>query len=459
MAIDLAGRTTAEWKSLDAAHFLHPFTDHKQLHQETSRIITRADGMYLWDSEGHKILDGMAGLWCTAVGYGRKELAEAAATQMQQLPYYNAFFKTATMPAIELAARLTKLVGRDMNHVFYATSGSEAVDTIIRLSRHYWSLKGQPSKKYIISRTHGYHGSTVAGASCGGMPDMHRQAGDLPYFSQVMPPYWYGLGGDLEPAEFGRLAAKALEDRIIELGAENVAAFIGEPIQGAGGVIIPPDSYWPEVQRICREHDILLIADEVICGFGRTGQWFGSQTFNIKPDLMSLAKGLTSGYIPLSAVMVGDRVATTLIEEGGEFNHGFTYSGHPVACAVALANLDIIEREQLVPHAATQGATLFAKLQDTLGDHPLVGEVRMTGLIGAIELVQNKATRQFFPSSLGVGTRCRNNCFGNNLVMRAVRDTMVFSPPLIINDAQIDEFAKLALRAIDVTYTELKHSL
>jgi putrescine aminotransferase len=454
MTIDTA--TTAEWKALDSAHFLHPFTDYKSLKQETSRIITRGEGLYVWDSEGERILDCMAGLWCTAVGYGRRELAQAAFDQIMQLPYYNAFFKTATPPAIELAARLSKLAGPGFQHVFFGTSGSEAVDSIIRLARHYWVLKGQPSKKTIISRKYAYHGSTLAGASAGGMADMHRQGGDLPGFSQVMPPYWYGLGGDLDEESFGRVAAEALEQRILELGPENVAAFIGEPIQGAGGVIIPPDSYWPAVQDICRRYDILLIADEVICGFGRTGQWFGSHTFGIQPDLMSLAKGITSGYIPLSAVMVGDRVAEVLIEEGGEFHHGFTYSGHPVACAVALANLDIIESENLIEHAANQGRKLLAALHAALADHPLVGQIRVTGLIGAIELVRNKDKRQFFDPDLGVGMICRNHCFRSNLVMRAVRDTMVFAPALTIGDEHIDEMVRLITRAIEMTARDVK---
>jgi putrescine aminotransferase len=459
MLNDIASRTTEEWRALDDAHFLHPFTDHKQLHEEHSRIIAKAEGVHLWDTEGNKILDGMAGLWCTAVGYGRDELAQAAARQMRQLPYYNAFFKTATPPAIELSARLAKLVGGSLQHVFYASSGSEAVDTIIRLARHFWILEGKPTKRVVISREWGYHGSTIAGASAGGMVDMHRQAGDMPGFAQVQAPYWYLYGGDLSPEEFGRQAARTLELKIQELGPENVAAFIGEPIQGAGGVIIPPDSYWPEIQRICREYDILLVADEVICGFGRTGQWFGSHTYDIKPDLMSLAKGLTSGYIPLSAVMVGDRVTNSLIEKGGEFYHGFTYSGHPVACAVALANLDIMEQEGLVERAQVQGDKLVGKLKAALADHPLVGEVRGRGLIGAIELVQDKAKRQFYPSKLGVGMICRNHCFKSGLVMRAVRDSMVFAPPLVISDAEVDEFVGLAVKAIDQTHKDIQASL
>ncbi len=453
--IDAHSRTTAEWKALDSAHFLHPFTDHKALHQETARIITRAKGLHIWDSDGARILDCMAGLWCTTVGYGRSELAQAASAQMMELPFYNAFFKTANPAAIELAARLAKLVGLNMNHVFYATSGSEAVDSIIRLVRHYWALKGKSTKKYVISRQYGYHGSTLAGASAGGMVDMHNQAGDLPFFAQVMTPYWYRDGGDMTPDEFGIVAARSLEAKILELGPENVAAFIGEPIQGAGGVIIPPDSYWPEVQRICWEYDILLAADEVICGFGRTGQWFGSHTYGILPDLMSLAKGITSGYVPLSAVMVGDRVADTLIGEGGEFHHGFTYSGHPVSCAVALANLDIIENEGLVERGAAQGAKLVAALRAAIGDHPLVGEIRIKGLVGAIELVRDKARRQFYPSDVGVGMICRKHCLANNLMMRAVRDTMIFSPALTIADAEIAEFVEKITRAVEATHREV----
>ena len=451
-----AKHTTAEWQALDAAHYLHPFTDHKALKAEKSRIITRAEGVYIWDSEGHKILDGMAGLWCVNVGYGRAELADAAARQLRELSFYNSFFKTATPPAIELADRLSSLAGPGFPQVFFANSGSEAIDTIIRMVRQFWSLQGKPGKQTIISRHYAYHGSTIAGAAAGGLVDMHNQGANLPGFSHIIPPYWYGSGGDMAPDDFGRFAAQELEKRILELGPENVAAFFGEPIQGSGGVIIPPESYWPEIQRICRAYDVLLVADEVICGFGRTGHWFGAHRFGFQPDLMAAAKGLTSGYLPLSAVLVGDRVAETLIEKGGEFYHGFTYSGHPASCAVALANLDIIEREGLVERSGVQGALLLQRLKETLGDHPLVGEIRGTGLIGAIELVADKARRRFFPSERGVGMICRNHCFATGLVMRAVRDTMVYAPPLTISDAEIEEFVSLAARAIELTWRDVR---
>jgi putrescine aminotransferase len=297
----------------------------------------------------------------------------------------------------------------------------------------------------------------MAAASLGGMAAMHGQ-GDLPLpgFVHVMPPHWYDYGGDLSPEDFGLKAAKTVEDKILELGADKVAAFIGEPIMGAGGVLVPPDSYWPEVQRICKAHDVLLIADEVICGFGRTGQWFGSDHLGISPDIMSMAKGLTSGYLPLSAVMVGPRVAKALIEDGGEFFHGFTYSGHPVACAVALANIRIIEEEGLVERVRDDtGPYLQGSLRQALADHPLVGEVRGVGLIGAIELVKDRGARGHFEPVGEVGGKCRDHCFANNLVIRAVRDAMVFSPPLVIDRNEIDQFVDRAKHCIDLTAKDL----
>jgi putrescine---pyruvate transaminase len=443
-------------REIDNAHHLHPFTDHKALHAGRVRVITRAEGVWLFDGDGNRVLDGMAGLWCVAAGYGRQELVDAATRQMSLLPYYNTFFNSTTPPAALLSERLAAIAPPGLSHIFYACSGSEAVDSALRMARVFWQTKGQPEKRIIVSREYGYHGSTMAGASAGGMKDMHRQAGDLPDFRQVMTPYAYRDAGVMSEHEFGLHAARSLERLIEEVGADKIAAFIAEPIQGAGGVIMPPDSYWPEIQRICREHDILLIADEVICGFGRLGTMFGSQSYGFVPDMMTTAKALTSGYIPLSALFVGERVAESFINDAGEFYHGFTYSGHPVACAVALANLDIIANEDLPGAAERQGVKLRAKLRDALGDHPLVGEIRGRGLIGAIELVEDRASHKSFDGKRKVGGTCRDFCIANGLMMRAVRDTMVFAPPLIISDAEIDAFAGSALRAIDQTYKAIR---
>ncbi len=445
-----------DWQALDAAHHFHPFTDHKELHEQGVRLITSAEGVYMHDSNGNKIMDGMAGLWCVAAGYGRQELVEAATKQMSKLAYYNSFFKTTNEPAVLLAKKLAEISPDGFEHAFFACSGSEAVDSALRTARVYWQTLGKPQKKIIIGREYGYHGSTTLGASAGGMKDMHRQAGDMPNFVQVLPPYWYGKGGQMSPEEFGLYAAKEVEKKILELGADNVAAFIGEPIQGAGGVLIPPETYWPEINRICKQHDILLIADEVICGYGRTGKWFGSDYFGIKPDMMTTAKGLTSGYLPLSALLMNNRVADVLINETGEYYHGFTYSAHPVSCAVALKNLEILENEKLVENATAKGALLREKLNEAIGDLPIVGEIRGVGLIGAIELTADKRTRKFFEKSGRVGAICRDHCIASGLMMRATRDTMLFSPPLSITEAEIDLFAAMAKTAFEKTFADVR---
>ncbi|MEM9622041.1 MAG: aspartate aminotransferase family protein [Pseudomonadota bacterium] len=444
--------TTEQLQDLDLKHYLHPFTNYKDLRDEGSRVITRADGVYLWDSEGNQYLDGMSGLWCVNVGYGREEIADAVSAQLRELPYYNSFFKTTNPPAVELARMLKDLTPEHMNHVFFTGSGSESNDTVVRMVRHYWASEGFASKKTIISRHNAYHGSTVAAASLGGMSPMHAQGGlPIPDIVHINQPYWYAEGGDLSPEQFGTRAADELEAKILELGADNVAAFIGEPIQGAGGVIIPPSTYWPRIQKICDQYNILLVADEVICGFGRTGKWFGSDYFGIRPDLMSVAKGLSSGYLPIGGVMVSDRVATGLIEKGGEFNHGFTYSGHPVAAAAAIANLTILRDEGMVDRVAADSGPYLAEQWHALASHPLVGEARMVGLIGAIELVKDKPTRTFFDKRGDVGTLCRDLSINNGLVMRAIEDTMVTAPPLCITHAEMDELIAKVTRVLDLT--------
>ena len=444
-------------KKLDAAHHLHPFTDHKGLEGEGgSRLIVRAEGCYLFDADGHKILDGMSGLWCTNVGYGRSELADVAREQMVELPYYNTFFKTTTPAAALLAAKVASLLPDNMNHVFFSGSGSEANDTNLRLVRHFWQLEGKPTKQIIISRENAYHGSTIAGASLGGMSAMHKQAGlEISGIEHVRQPYWFAEGGDMDEDAFGLAAAKAVEDKILEVGPDNVAAFIGEPVQGAGGVIIPPKTYWAEINRICEQYDILLICDEVICGFGRTGNWFGLETLGIKPDLVTMAKGLSSGYLPISGTGVGDRVYQTLYNKGGEFFHGYTYSGHPVAAAVALRNIEIIEREGLVEKVRNETGPYLAQALASLNDHPIVGQTRTLGLLGAIELSNDKVKRTRFQPEGSAGTICRDNFFKRNVVMRACGDVMVCAPPLIIEKDQIDHLVSTARDCLDATAKEL----
>ncbi|MFV0245162.1 MAG: aspartate aminotransferase family protein [Qingshengfaniella sp.] len=448
---------TRDLQALDAAHHMHPFTDGAGLAAVGARVITSAKGVMLTDSEGHEILDAMAGLWCVNIGYGRPELAEVAARQMCQLPYYNTFFQTTHVPALRLAAKLADLAPGDLNHVFFAGSGSEANDTNIRLVRHYWALRGKPDKQVIIARWNGYHGSTVGSASLGGMKGMHAQGGlPIPGIAHIDPPDWWAEGGEMTPEAFGLARARQLETRIAELGADRVAAFIAEPIQGAGGVIIPPDSYWPEIQRICDRHEILLIADEVICGFGRTGAWFGCDSFNIRPDIMSVAKGLSSGYVPIAASILSDEVAA-VINAGGEFAHGYTFSGHPVAAAVALENLRILEEEGIVDHAATVTAPYLAKKWAGLADHPLVGEARIKGLMGSLALTPDAERRAGFAVGAGViGLICRDRCFANGLVMRHVGDRMIIAPPLIIQPHEIDLLIDRAWQSLDETHAAAK---
>ena len=449
-------KNTSDWQSADSAHHLHSFTDTKSLAEQGCRVITRADGVYIWDSDGNRLLDGMAGLWCVNLGYGRRELAEAAYEQLLELPYYNNFFKTSPPTAIELAGLLAEITAPHLNRVFFTNSGSEANDTVFRLVRRYWDLAGKPGKEVFISRDLAYHGSTVAAASLGGQRPMHEQGHlPIPGIHHIAPPYWYRDGGDLSPEEFGKAAARLLEQEINVLGAERVAAFIGEPIQCAGGVIIPPESYWPEIQRICDEYDVLLVVDEVICGFGRLGAWFGSDYYRLQPDLMPIAKGLSSGYLPIGGVMVGDRVADLLIAQGEEFYHGFTYSGHPVACAVALANIAILRDEKVIENVRDNTGPYLEKRWNELAEHPLVGETRGVGFLRALELVKNKHTREFFDPVGDVGQICRDFCFNNGLVMRAIRDTMVVSPPLIMTREQIDELIELVNKCLDLTAREL----
>ncbi|MCW3479416.1 aspartate aminotransferase family protein [Neisseriaceae bacterium JH1-16] len=448
-----ANSTTQHYQAIDAAHHIHAFLDQKALNQEGPRVIVKGEGVYLWDSEGKQYLDGMSGLWCTNIGYGRRDLIKAANQQMEQLSYYNLFFHT-THPAVnELSERLFELLPGHYSHVIYTNSGSEANEVLIRTVRRYWDVAGKPSKKIFIGRHNGYHGSTVGSASLGGMSFMHEM-GDLPIpgVVHIGEPYWYAHGGELSPAEFGLKCALELETKILELGADNVAAFVAEPFQGAGGMIFPPESYWPEIQRICRQYDVLLCADEVIGGFGRTGEWFAHQHFGFEPDTLSIAKGLTSGYVPMGGLVLSKRIGEALVERGGVFAHGLTYSGHPVAAAVALTNLNALEKEGIVEQTKNDtGPYLQKSLREVFGQHPLIGEIQGTGLVAALQFCQDKATRQRFDNESDITWRCRTHGFEEGVIIRSTLGRMIMAPALVITRSEVDQLIDKTQRAVDRT--------
>lgn len=446
---------TQALKSLDAQHHLHPFTNTRALNERGARVIESAQGVYLRDTDGNRILDGMSGLWCVAVGHGRTDIADAVAQQLKDLTFYNTFFNTTHPPVVELSQMLAELTPPQFNRFFYTGSGSESNDTIIRLVRYYWQLLGKPEKQVIIGRTNGYHGSTIAAASLGGFGAMQQQ-GMLPGVVHGPQPFWWANGGDMDPDTFGRHVARQTLELIDQLGTDKVAAMIAEPIQGAGGVIIPPSTYWPELAAGLKQRDILLISDEVICGFGRTGHWFGCELMGTQPDFMTLAKGITSGYVPMGAVAVSDRVASVLLELGDEFAHGFTYSGHPAACAAAIANLRILQNEKLVERVHDDIGPYLQSKWKALSDHPLVGEAVMEGLIGSFQFAADKAARTTFPEAAKIGLVARDFSFNNGLIMRAVGDRMVIAPPFSLTHAEADELMATVYKVLDLTYAHVR---
>ena len=442
---------TASLREIDQAHHLHPFTDFHDYQEHGGRIMSRAEHVYIYDSDGHRMMDGMSGLWCCNLGYSQKSIIDAVYAQMQELPYYNNFFQCSNQPAVELAKALVEVTPPQFNHVFFTNSGSEANDTNLRLAHRYYQLLGKPQKKLIISRKNAYHGSTIAAASLGGMSGMHKQTNGLDYVHHINQPHWFEEGGDDSQEDFGIRVARELEAKIDELGEDNVAAFIAEPVQGAGGVIIPPDSYWPEIKRICDERDILLIMDEVICGFGRTGNWFGCETYGLEPDLMTFAKAVTNGYMPLGGVMVSDKLTEVLLAGGGEFTHGLTYSGHPAACAAGLATLRVLHDSNVIETSARDIAPHFQSRLRELEEHRIVGQVRGRGMFAAVELVSDKGSRErLAPDSAGA-VYCRNMANASGLMVRQTGDAMITAPPLVCNIQEIDFLVDKLAEALDKT--------
>jgi 4-aminobutyrate---pyruvate transaminase len=438
----------------DVETLIHPYTNLATHRDVGPLVLERARGIYVHDVDGRPYIEGMAGLWCASLGYGNEELVEAAATQMRNLSFTHLFGGRSHDPAIELAEKLKEMAPIEVSKVFFGCSGSDANDTQMKLVWYFNNALGRPKKKKIISRLKGYHGVTIASASLTGLPNNHIDF-DLPIANVLHTScphhYRFGLPGETEEEFATRLAAE-LEEMILTEGPETVAAFIAEPVMGAGGVIVPPATYFAKIQEVLARYDVLLIADEVICGFGRLGEMFGSPVMGMKPDTMSLAKAITSAYQPLSAVLIGEDMYQAMLDESrkiGTFGHGFTYSGHPVASAVALKTLEIYERDNIVGHVQ-KVAPRFQKRLKALADHPLVGEARGVGLVGGIELVADKATKRSFLSKLTVGAKVSAFAQKEGLISRPLGDTMAICPPLIITEAEVDELFDRLTRALDL---------
>jgi len=446
--------------SRDIAHVLHPYTNLKKHQQNGPLIITRGEGIRVIDDEGKAYIDGLAGLWCASLGFSERRLVDAARRQLETLPYYHGFAHKSNEPSIDLAERILAMVPVPMSKVFFNSSGSEANDSAIKMIWYYNNARGRHRKKKIISRIKGYHGVTVATASLTGLPNNHRDF-DLPIANirHADCPHYYRFAKPGESEEdFATRLAESLEAQIVREDPETVAAFIAEPVMGAGGVIVPPRTYFDKIQKVLKKYDLLFIADEVICGFGRTGNMFGTETFNLQPDIITMAKALSSGYQPISATVVNDELYQAFVTQSdkiGIFAHGFTYSAHPVACAVALETLKVYEERDILDHVRRVMPSFHRRLRE-LGSHPLVGEARGIGLIGAIELVQDKASKTTFDVAAGVGPLAAEISQQRGLILRAMGDSLALCPPLVITEAEIGEmFDSLAL-ALDQTQRELK---
>jgi len=441
--------------SRDKAYYLHPYTNLKTHEDVGPLVIERGEGVHVFDDSGKAYIEGMAGLWCTSLGFGEERLVEAATRQLRKLPFYHAFTHKAHDPGIDLAEALIKIAPVPMSKVFFTNSGSEANDTVVKLVWYYNNALGRPHKKKIIARQKGYHGVTVASASLTGLPHLHRDF-DLPIAGILHTdcPHFYRYGEEGETEEdFATRLADQLEQLILAEGPETIAAFIAEPVMGAGGVIVPPATYFDKIQPVLKRYDILFIADEVICGFGRTGSMFGTQTYNLQPDIITVAKALSSAYLPIAAVMISEPIYQAMVRQSekiGTFGHGYTYSGHPVSAAVALETLKIYEERDIVSHVRTVAPHLQNGLR-RFRNHPLVGEVRGIGLIAGVEIVADKATKAPFDPKLGIGSHVARFAQEHGLIVRAMGDSIGFSPPLIITSAELDDLVTRFGKALDDT--------
>jgi adenosylmethionine-8-amino-7-oxononanoate aminotransferase len=440
---------TTELVEQDKAHHLHPVSNLRALRDNGPLVMVRGEDVFLWDSDGKRYIDAFAGLWNINVGHGRPELADAAATQMREVEFVPTFFGLTSPPPIELATRLAGLFPDPLNHFQFTSGGAEANESALKMARYYWWLRDQPDKVKILSRKMAYHGIAMGALAATGIPSYYEGFGPrVPGFIHLTPPYAYRYGEGMSEDAFVASLVRELEETIEREGADTIAAMIGEPVQGSGGVVVPPDSYWAAIAPVLKKHDILLIFDEVICGFGRTGTMFGMQQYGVTPDIVSFAKGVTSGYLPLGGVGVSDEIWDTLSTPDRMFMHGFTYSGHPVACAVALPNIDIIERERLPENAARGGAYLLGALHDRLDDHPNVGNIRGKGLMLFVELVTDKATKAKPDASMNLSARLTKATRERGVIVRPVADGMAISPPLTIQQPELDEVATVVRDSI-----------
>lgn len=428
---------TAALIEQDLAHLLHPVTNLHRHRQGKPLVLVHGQGSHVWDSEGNRYLDAFAGLWNVNVGHGRTELAQVAQKQMAELAFQPTFFGLATPPAIELAAKLAQMLPQH-SHFQFTSGGAESNETAIKIARYYWALQGHPEKVKIISRRMGYHGIAMGALAATGVPAYHQDFGPLPPgFVHLTAPHAYRNNPGLSEADFVEMLARELQELIAREGAESIAAFIGEPVQGAGGVVPPPAGYWERILPILHEHSILVIADEVITGFGRTGRMFGQEEYGFAADITSLAKGITSGYMPLGAVGISAKVFDVIAEPDRVFMHGFTYSGHPVACAVALANIAILEQEGLAAQAAERGAQLMAGLKQ-LEALPHIGNVRGKGLMALVEVVEDKASKKSFEAAAGIGAKMQAASRKRGVIVRCNDNALIMSPPLVISPNEIE---------------------